>query len=134
MCIIHDSACSDSYHLGRNMIIQGMCTKKQLYSPCHKDLIWLSSFLFWLFFDFLCSSHCSSSLTFLFSSCNAYFLLLIIFVHSLPTCVGHCDSSTCCCTWEAFLLFFTHLSQCSSVPNRFVPDDTFNLQSCILLV
>jgi len=35
--------------------------KRWLHSPCHRDL-WLSSFLFWLLFYFLCLGHYSWSL------------------------------------------------------------------------
>ncbi len=102
---------------------QETCIKKQLQSLCHKDL-WLSSLLFQLFFYFLCLSY-SLSLMVFFSSHNAYFLLLVMCVHSPIAFEGHCDSSMCCCTWETFFIFSTHCSQCTSVVNQFLANNSF---------
>ncbi len=59
--IVHNNTCNDNCHLGENMITFKVNIKKQLQSPCHKDL-WLFYFSFQLLFDFLCLGHYNLSL------------------------------------------------------------------------
>jgi hypothetical protein len=88
----------------------------------HKNL-WLFLFSFWLLSYFLQSHHYSSSSTIHLKSCNASFLLLSTCVHCPPTCIGHCDSSTCCHIWETFLISSEHCNQCFFITSRFMTND-----------
>ncbi len=117
MCIIHNNMCSDNCCSRENIIIQRACIRRQLHFPCHRNL-WLSSFLFWIIFYFLCLGHYSPSLATFFSSCNVYYLLSASCVHNLPTCTGHCDSLMCFCTWDTFHSFI-HRTQCTFVGKQF---------------
>ncbi len=67
-------------HSRKDTIIWRPCIKKQLHSSCHKDL-WLSSFVFQLFFYFLCLNHYSPSFA-IFNSHDDYFLLSATCVHN----------------------------------------------------
>jgi hypothetical protein len=98
------TTCNENCHLGENMIICKVRIKRRLHSPCHRDL-WLFPFLFWLFFNLLCSSHYSLPLAVLFSSHSSS---LAMCFHSPPMCVGHSNFSTYWGTWEAFLISSTH--------------------------
>jgi hypothetical protein len=126
MCIfVYDNTCNDNCHSRENMIIHGACIKRWFHSSYHRDL-WLFPFWFQLFFNFLFSFHYSSSSSaILFSSCDAYFLLSTTYVHCPSTCIGHCDFSMCCCTWEAFFIFSTHWSRCSFVTSWFMIHNIF---------
>jgi len=105
--IIHDNVCSDNCHLGKDMIICGVRTMKWLHSPCHREFWYFHSRFNSLFTSYVEASkahHHQQS----FFSCEAHFFLSTMCVHNPPMCASHCDSSTCYCIWEAFLISFSH--------------------------
>jgi hypothetical protein len=82
MHIVHNCKCNDNCHSKKNMIIHGTHIRRQLHSPCHIILWLFSLIIFYLLF----SSHYNTLLVVLFSSCNGYFLLLLMCVHNPLVC------------------------------------------------
>jgi len=100
--------CNNDDCLGKDTIIRWMNIRWWLHSPCYWDA-WVSSFLFWFIFYYLCTNHYHASSTVFFSPLNACLLLLITHVHNPAMCISHNNSSTCC-TWLGFLISSTHHS------------------------
>jgi len=100
--------CNNVDCLGKDTIICWVNNRRWLHSPCYWD-VWVSSFLFWFIFYYLCIDHYRTSSTVFFSPFNACLLLSITHVHNLAMCISHNDSSTCC-TWLGFFVSSTHHS------------------------
>jgi len=120
--IIHDNTCSDNYHMGKDTIVCGMHTMKWLHSHAIKTFGYCYSRFNLLFTSYSEATKAHHQQSFL--SCGAYFLLLTMCVHSPPMCASHCDSSTCYCVWEAFLIRVSHYNQCTFIASQFVADMT----------
>jgi hypothetical protein len=101
-----DHTRSDDGYFGKDMIICWASTKRWLHSLCYWD-VWVSSFLFWFIFDYLCIDHYGASSIIFFNSLDVCFLLLIMHVHNFVACTSHSDFLASCYTWSSFFIFST---------------------------
>jgi len=115
---INDNTCNNDGCLGEDTIICWACTRWWLHSLCYWN-IWVFSISFWFIFYHMCTDHYHMS----FSPFDVCFLLLIVHVHNLTTCVNHNNFSTGCCTWPKFFIFSTQHNYCTYVTNWFVAND-----------
>lgn len=93
-CIVHNNACKRQLSLKRKIQLYWEHISKDYFIRLTMEGYDCLHFHFNSFLNYLCSYHYSMLLTIKFNSHNAYFLLLITCVHSLPMCISHCDFSS----------------------------------------